>query len=299
MSRIPGRCAACFCVVLAAAALAQSPPLSEGAGGPGIRGIEVPDAEKGPDVLNRVVELGDERWLSLAQAVEAIGTAASTPIRVHWRLIREAGAERDKPVLTPSYAAPLPEALQDVFDQTGKCGVAIHCEIRAGVVHVIPREFADRAPVIRVYDVRPLLDRFEAWQRAGEERHARHLQRLCTLCPPLRYWRNPGKLGMDRERLCCFGRHLEEPVATPSTAVAELTDLIEQTVAPDYWCRNGGAGLCECIAGRLIVRQPACVQAQVAAFLETLAASLEAPPAATPEPRRESAEDATDAVRKP
>lgn len=175
-------------------------------------------------------------------------------------------------------APTLATALRVVLDSASRELPALDYECVNGVVRISTQDILDRRFVVRIYDARGVIAVLERWDELRMKREvdlaAGALERLTKArgIEVAATTLNAAVLASNAwpDDWVCRG-------TLEADAEDRLASLLTMTIEPDMWIYNGGMGVLECRAGRLVVRAPARVQTQIAAMLNALQRALTTP----------------------
>ena len=159
------------------------------------------------------------------------------------------------------------EIVLEMLLRKASVDVAFDWQVRGNVLLVSTREVLDFQMVIRIYDVRLLV------QTVRRSASADHLIRMAN--PAEREAtaaRRADAIGDEGGLLLCC------PDPSVLRSYYDVIEVIQQTVEPDSWRDNGGLATIEQHRGMLVVRSSARVHNELLQMLTTLAQSLNEPP---------------------
>lgn len=188
-------------------------------------------------LARRLAELGIED-APLDGAIEYLASQLQGNVHVRWNRLADCGIERSAPISLRLRDVTLECGLRLLMGEFGECALGYYIE--DGVLIITTKEDVYVRLVTRVYDVRDLLqcagaDAAEAGEPSDSEVHAPH---------------------------------------RPQTAQEKLEHLIVQTVEPESWMENGGAGTLVFYGDTLAVRAAGPVHRVLADVLEQLRDAL-------------------------
>jgi hypothetical protein len=185
----------------------------------------------------------------------------------------------------------LETALQILLDNVGGTETRLGYDVVDGVVRVSVPGDLDRRTVVRVYDVRALLNEpFSAQEQAVIDRMVAALASDSTPNPAGMGGYGPGGSGSQfppadgSENKPVLVRQVIEQLT--SSRSDGLLSALKAAVAPDTWKSDNGVGSTEIWNGRLVVRHTPRVHRELEAFLQLLA---ETNPSAGTQPAAELA----------
>jgi len=196
----------------------------------------------------RIVEQIDFRDTPLKEVIASLQKQTDANIVVHWRALEAAGIDSVVPVTLRLKKLPLVRVLEILGEVVGGGTVPIGVRVDRGVVVVSTKEdLAQGAAVVRLYDVRDLIESNAALQ-----------EKVNKVAPNT-----------------CFpsgGSGLMTGNPDPYQDVMDLlSSIIMDQVAPDTWRDAGGTlGSIRMFNGRLIVSTSPELHKEVAKLLETI-----------------------------
>ena len=207
------------------------------------------DSRAGLDV---VVDQVDFRQTPLSEAFDALAKKTGTNIVVRWKVLEEAGADRDAPLTLRLNNLPLGRVLTLLCDEASipQASVTLAWRVDGETVIVTTADERTHYTQVRLYDVRDLIESHYAyrvktgWKPAPPERAASLLGAVSSTGVP----------GDPRVE-----------------AVETLTHLITESVAPDAWRDAGGTiGTIREMDGRFIITATPAMHEDVMRLLELL-----------------------------
>jgi hypothetical protein len=197
------------------------------------------------DLNQRIPELKLEAATPLESALETLRDVSHANITVDWGSLQDAGVKRDAPVRIHLWNVTLSEALRAMIAVVDYHDLVSH-EAQNGVIVVAAREKLWRAGrVVRVYDVRPIIDDLCGY---------RGLRTASTQSTGQRDTSGHGG-----------------PVPTLDEATEALVRIIQKTVPPEGWHdKSWSDDFARPFAGQLIVTQTPENHRKIADLLRTL-----------------------------
>jgi len=125
-----------------------------------------------------------------SEAVDYLRERSGLSVYVNWRVLEEAGIDKNAPVSLKAKDIPCGQALHLLLDQTGGGGGALDYTIEGGTVVVTAADDMARHTRVRVYDVRDMVG--DPDDRASEQEKNERLVQLIqeTIAPGT--WRATG-----------------------------------------------------------------------------------------------------------
>jgi hypothetical protein len=190
---------------------------------------------------------------TLEAAIDSLREMTHSNIVVCWAALEAAGMRRDAPIKLHLWNVSLGQALDVVLTLAGGDASGMQAVQNGIIIVATPERIRDKGSVIRMYDIRDLVEQF---LRDGR--------------PPGAFTRpavsNPEIRAADS---------LANGVPTFEEMVESITRLIEDAVDTDSWKDNGGsAGAIRELAGRLIITQTPSGHRQIVNLLRTLRAGV-------------------------
>ncbi|HEY2587910.1 MAG TPA: hypothetical protein VGI81_19355 [Tepidisphaeraceae bacterium] len=195
--------------------------------------------------LNRTIpEFKLDSAVRLEAAIDAVREATHANIVVDWASLEDAGVKRDAPVHIHLWDVTLDQGLRAIEAVADKEGLISH-EPQNGIIVIAARDKLRRGgQVVRVYDVRPILDDLIAYRRDRK--------------PATRPARDGASVRPDG-------------VPSLDEATEGLVRMIQTTVEPEGWRdQSWNEGFARPFAGRLVITQTPENHRKIAALLRTL-----------------------------
>jgi hypothetical protein len=221
-------------------------------------------------VLNlRVSELALDA-VPFEQVMDWLADYSGVNVLVRWEALEDVGIERDQPISIKMRNLRLSQVLWVIMNEATAGGPARLAYRTTGNMIVLSTHAdLNRAMVVKVYDVRDLLQRVPFHANASfirEQTYVAGLQpRVAAgavgFQPIIGRAISGVELYTDDEEGDRFEDAQEDDRAE---AVRELIDVIVNAVEPDTWAVNGGAGAVREFNGFLIVRNTPYVHQQLA-----------------------------------
>jgi hypothetical protein len=190
---------------------------------------------------------------TLEAAIDTLREATHSNIVVCWAALEAAGMRRDAPIKLHLWNVSLGQALDVVLTLAGGDASGMRAVQDGIIIVATPERIRDKGSVIRMYDIRDLVEQF---LRDGRPPGA--FTQPAIVNPEIRAADSPAN-----------------GVPTFEEMVESITRLIEDTVDTDSWKDNGGStGALRELAGRLIVTQTPSGHRQIANLLRTLRAGV-------------------------
>lgn len=216
-----------------------------------------PVAQEAERKLNQIVPEVNLDNVTLEQAVEQLRDGAKANILPDWNALEALGLDRNAKVKFRLWDVSLSTALNVLFQTAGHIDaydIAIRAD--AGIIRISARDVLEQQGLeLRIYDIRPLIVRYEA---SNEELFAAILRiRQIKAAPtthPADADDDDSELGMTREEM-----------------IEEITTFLKETVDPDSWRDNGGStGALSEWGSRLLVTQTPANHRRLEATLKLL-----------------------------
>jgi hypothetical protein len=195
--------------------------------------------------------------LAFADALDRLRDGAGAQIFVNWRALEASGINKDAPVSLHPPAANLGAVLRSLLDQieVSHRGVRLDFTLDEGALVISTRDDLAKDVVVRVYDVRDLVDpdRLPTSSAAATPIFSRKV----TAPSPPRHWTidNLFRPGVRS--------------GSPASRSAALVGEIQKAVDPTSWRGAGGKiGAVRALNGQLIVTQTPENQVQIIYFLQ-------------------------------
>lgn len=196
------------------------------------------------DLNRKIPELKLDSAVPLEAAIDVVRETTHANIVVDWGSLQDAGVKRDVPVRVHLWDVTLDQALRAIEAVADKEGLISH-EPQNGIILVAARDKLRRdGRVVRVYDVRPILDDLIAYRRDRS--------------PSTR----PARDGAPAR-----------PDGVPSLdeATEGLVRMIQANVEAEGWRdQSWNEGFARPFAGRLVITQTPENHRKIAALLRTL-----------------------------
>jgi hypothetical protein len=202
-------------------------------------------ANRYADLDRKIPELKLESATPLERAIDTVRGLAHANIIVDWASLEDAGVKRETPVRIHLWDVTLGQALRGLIAVADHDGLISH-EAQNGIVVVAARDKLRRGGrVLRVYDVRPIID----------ELSSRH---------PLTSTTQPAAQGDGPPGGSSSG-------PSPEEATEALVRMIQAMVEPETWRdQSWGEGFARPFAGRLVITQTPENHRKIAELLRTL-----------------------------
>jgi hypothetical protein len=219
----------------------------------------------------RVPEV-DFRDTPLDQAIAKLQAVTGQNIVVHWRVLEGAGITRATPVNLAVARVPLGSAIKLLGDAVagGDASLGLAAREDRGVVVVSTTEELDNLGVVRLYDVRDLLEADMA-RRAAAPPPPPHAATThpATTHPATTHPAAQSTTAATSENATQTMR--PDQVTPFMESIDRLTHVIYETVDPQSWRVAGGTvGAIHEFNGRLVVTQTPAAHERIAALLDGL-----------------------------
>ena len=181
----------------------------------------VGEAEAG---LDRIVERVEAVDRPLAEVLDDVARSSGANISVRWAALNEDGFEKSTPVRLRLEGVPLGRVLEELLRQMSPSYPLLRFRADRGAVVISTAKDLNRDSVIRMYDVRDLLDIMTRDALAqNTSAPASETGRGSVLQGNFSNW---PRSGAEEARV---------------EAVEQLIMMIQESVSPDHWREAGGA----------------------------------------------------------
>lgn len=199
------------------------------------------------------------------QVIEFLGDLRKVNIAVDWQDLDANALERDKPVTLKLDELSFETVLKEVLAQVGG-DLNLGYNVADGLIRIATREKLDRDKSVLVYDIRDLLITIPRFTNAPTINMSQAFNQSGNTGGSSNIFEDS-----DEDDVAQMDGH--GGIGDPAL-VAELMDIIRQTVAPDSWRESGGGdGSLRELNGNLIVYNTSDAHRQVADLLGQLRAS--------------------------
>ena len=193
----------------------------------------------------------------LENVIGYLRTVTGANIFVQWNVLENAGVFRDTQITMNLTNVAAQKALDLILDEAGGQTARLGYTIEDGVVIVATEEFLTRKTVLRTYDIRDLLVQIPTFDQAPEF----DLNALSS---------DTGDGGGGGGSIF---EDLDDDASDNvprSQRIADIRDLIQNTINPNSWQDFGGPGSIEELNGTLIVSTTEDSHVQIASLLRSL-----------------------------
>lgn len=213
-------------------------------------------------VLNqRLPEVSIDRT-PFDQVMEWLGQYAGLNISVRWRILEDNGIERDTPISIQARNLRLSQVLWLIMNEAGGADVKLAYRASGNLIVLSTAEDLNREMVTRIYDISDLLvniprasrqSTFDVTQGMGQGGQGG----------------GGGGGGMFGQGGGQGGGQQGDQGDNMAgeQQLEKLIDLIEQTVEPDSWQKNGGTGSIFAFQRMLVVRNTILVHQRLGGYL--------------------------------
>ena len=199
--------------------------------------------------LARIVVKLDIRNTPCDEVFDLLREQTGTNLVVNWRALQAAGVNRKALVSLRVTDLPIRRVIELVLAQLNVRTVPLAYHIDRGVIEVSTRGDLSGTAIVRIYDVRDMLED-EAKQRRNFEAPE----------APTFQTRSSGNGSGN----ICFPSGEASLYNGYDETIIELTELIQETVSPEHWREAGGAvGSIRFFGGRLIITSTPEMHAQI------------------------------------
>lgn len=224
------------------------------------RGGSAEDAAVQAQLEHHIPELRFDA-IPFTDVVDFLRDITGANIFVNWRALEAAGIDRNTPVTTRLRDIRFSKALDTILRDVGGGTVALSYTVDDGVITISTSDDLSKNTVTRVYDIRDLI--VEVPDFPGPMFSLQNASQNGTS--------GTGGGGQSPFQDNQQQQQQQQPPKTRDERVAEITSLMEETVAPDSWRDAGGTvGSLRELSGQLIVNQTPENQRQLQGLLEQL-----------------------------
>jgi hypothetical protein len=181
--------------------------------------------------------------ISISSAIDFLRDVSGANIHPNWKALEEAGIGKDTNVNVRLRAVSLRKVLNLILNEAGH-GSNLAFYIDQNVIEITTRELADKDMITKVYPVQDLL-----LDVPDFDQDAPQFQLQAT-----RTGRGGG--GGGGQLFSSVSQQTNAGQNTKASLGQQLVDIIQTTIQPEVWIKNGGAASAQFFNGSLIVTAP-------------------------------------------
>jgi hypothetical protein len=172
--------------------------------------------------------------------MEWLAEYTGSNVWVRWQELEANGVERDKPISLKVHNLRLAQILWMILTEAGGSDVKLGYGVSENLLVVSTRDDLNAELIVKVYDVRDIVNRIPSFDRGPRIDGAAALE-------------NIGRNGTGGTGLIETPTDEETERSTPEDEMARFIDIITTSVEPESWSPNG-RGTIVAWRGKIIVR---------------------------------------------
>ncbi|MCH7592177.1 MAG: hypothetical protein IH989_05305 [Planctomycetes bacterium] len=203
------------------------------------------------------------------QVMEWVGEFTQANVVVRWEKLEDIGVDRDKPITLKVRNLRLSQVLWMIMNEAGGSDVKLAYRAAGNMLVMSTEEDLSGEMIVRVYDVSDLLANVPRFTNASRLDPAQSLNQLSQSSGGLGgRGGGGGGGGGGQSQLFETGQNDEnDEDGDGSGSMAEIVQLITDTVEPDSWVQGGGLGTIQPFRKHIVVRNTLLVHQRLGGYV--------------------------------